>query len=209
MRFPHLTRWRGKCLPLVGTAVCGALTVAVYLGGIGPLMGGRERLASHQAKLDLLQERDRQLSAKLTSLEETVSSARQGLAETPLKLQSALHANRRLARLGDIAAASGVKLDETEVGAPLAQLEYQMIPIRLTGRADYQTCAMFLHELGRRFSDMALSSMDLTPQQEDSRGKVTFRMRVIWFTAVDVIGKTGRIPASQPANEESHLGGQT
>ncbi len=190
MRLTDMRRLKGQYLILAATGVCAALTAAVYIGGIRPLMGRQEDFASRQAKIQSLQKRRNNLSAQLTALTDKVSVAKKALTETPLKLQPARKANSRLAGLDNLAAGCDVELDQTALGASMNGPEYRMIPINLSGKAQFRNFAIFLHRLREECSDMAVWSMELSRPAEETPEQVTFRIRVIWFTAIDPDGKT-------------------
>jgi len=101
-----------------GIAVCFFLTAAAYFGAVHPHAVAAAERIGRKAELATQDSGARQLAASEAALQRRLKTLRQTLTDDALPLESPTLINRRLARLGDLADACGVSIDEIRVADP-------------------------------------------------------------------------------------------
>ncbi len=167
------------------------LTVAAYVTVIGPALDSETHLAQAQARLDSMQKKDKRLSEQLEAVRSQVVQVERAIAGTVMKLQPARHVNRRLARIEDMAAASGLDLAETKLGEINVSTRYRTVPIQLVGTGSYAAQAGFLHTVCEGLSDTALWTMNLTRNEDEAGGPTRFNIGLAWYVS-PTIGREAR-----------------
>lgn len=191
MKGTDLSRLREGHVVAAGLAVCALLTLAAYVVVIGPALDSEMHLAQARAALDSMQKEDKRLSGQLEVVRGKLVRVEQAMAGTELKLKPARHVNRRLARIEDLAAASGLELAETRLGETSVSTRYRTVPIQLVGTGSYAAQAGFLHAVCEELSDTALRTMNLTRNEGQSGGETRFNIALAWFVAPTTGGQTG------------------
>jgi len=178
-----LSTLRERHVVAAGLVACAVLTLAAYVVVIEPTLDSERHLAQAQARLDSAQKEDKRLSDQLEMVRGQIGQVRQDMARTVLKLQPARHVNKRLARIEDMAAASGLELAETKLGEISVSTRYRTVPVQLVGTGSYAAQADFLHAVCEELSDTAVWTMNLTRNEDQAGGPTRFNIGLVWFVA--------------------------
>jgi Tfp pilus assembly protein PilO len=166
-----------------GVGVCVALTVAAWLGALRPMLNRYGRYVEQQQEVAALKEQAGRESAQLKGVQKRLADTQRHLERTPLHLQPARMVNNRLAALTELAARSGVKLEDVQPGKSVRGKRYETVPIRLAGAGSYQACVRFLHQMRDSMPDTGVSAVQLTGTPGDALGG-KFMFDVEWYAAV-------------------------
>jgi len=172
--------WR---IDAAGLGACLVVSIAAYLFGVVPLM--RQSAAAH----DLAQQLEHQkqtASDTLKShhtLKQRLEHAQEALNEAPFRLRPISHLNQYLAQITNLATKSGLTLHEIQPGQPASLRYYRAIPIRLSGTGTYRVCALFLHQLNKKFPDTRVSSMKLLAASHPTNPEAQITVDLAWHAA--------------------------
>ncbi len=101
--------WKDRQIELIAAGLCAAVTAAVVLLGIEPLITEFESQQAQVQQLHARRARDHKLLASRRKLRKSLQTVRSELSESPLHLRSADEVNVRVARLNRIAAQVGAR----------------------------------------------------------------------------------------------------
>ena len=183
MRKIDLTTWGHRSVVVIGVAGCVALTIGAYFAAIRPLVRQQSGLASQQAQLASQRHQMSELAETMATLTGRVRDVKQALGKTPLQLKPADEVTWHLARLADFASESGLEMGEAQLGESSDVARYKMVPIHLAGKGAYSACAVFLHQLSRKFSDTAVSSMEMSCDPENPGSVTDLQINLVWYAA--------------------------
>jgi hypothetical protein len=112
-----------------------------------------------------------------------LAAAKASLAHNPIHLEDASRMNRRLARINELAAGRGLRVQGVDPGAINRGTRYQTIDIKLAGSGGYLGCVQFLRDLHDQFPDTAVSAFRLSgnPQETDQPASFAFDLR--WYAS--------------------------
>jgi hypothetical protein len=175
--------WRGWRVDLAGAVFCIASTLVASLGGFRPLMRQKDSQAAVQSTLNSRRGEHRQLQGRIRELDCRQADIRDALSTDTLRLQTVLQTNRRLADVADLAAQSGLKVDEVHPEAVRSGQRFEVVPIRLTGQGPYTSCLAFLRRLQEKFPDMGGVGLDLSARTEPTETVAAFQFHLEWYTA--------------------------
>lgn len=178
--------WRCWRVDAAGLAACVAFTLLAYFAGIRPLLGKRADTSAKQVQLDARRRSCSELEASLIALKRQLAAAQQAMAESSVRLQPAHFVNQRVANIADLAAGSGLKIDDIQLGLSSSTSRYTVIPISLAGSGTYRTCMRFLHRLNQTFPDAAVSMFALSANPGDLAARAAFRFQLLWHAAPTV-----------------------
>ena len=91
--------------------------------------------------------------------------------------------NSRLARIASLASTEGLQLRNVEPGRAIVGGDRVVVPIHLTGTADYRGCAQFLQEMRVNFSDTSVWSLRMSATAAGDKVAVDFDMNLRWYAA--------------------------
>lgn len=177
-----------------GLLVCAALTGVAYYAGVEPVLEKHQLHQANLAELEAARVKSEDLGKALLRSRRELVDARFEVTRLPLRLESALVVNHRLARLADLAAESGLRVDELHPGTPQDHPYYQTVPLRMLGTGTYPQCAAFLHGLRERFPDMGVKGFECSnprPGGGDTTG--AFRFELTWYTAPAAANPVARV----------------
>jgi len=173
--------WDNWRIDAAGAGSCILLTLLFYFAAILPLID-RHRLAEvQQSEL-----RDKLASVSkgdslLLSLNSRLQSAKLALDESPLLLQDASSANKRLAEISKLAAECNLKINEIQCGSYVSTSHYLAVPIQLNGSGTYQTCTLFLNRMKKGFTDISVVSMNMTAVQDGRTAGSNMQLELKWY----------------------------
>jgi Tfp pilus assembly protein PilO len=178
-----LTKWGHRSVDVIGLAVCAAFTLGAYFVGIRPLASERGRVSSQESQLAGQRKEVSELNETAAALTRRLRDVNQALERAPLQLKSADEVTWHLARLAELAAETGLEMGETQLGESYNTMRYQTVPIHLAGKGGYCASAGFLHDLSGKFSDTAVSSMEISCDPENPLSAVKLQLNLIWYAA--------------------------
>jgi len=179
-----LRRLKPRHIDLAGGAVCAILVGLGYVVGVRPLLAHQSHVAEQKAHL-ATQRRDAvELADTVAALKDELVGVERDLAGSTVRLAPAYQVNRRIARVADLAADCGVKIDEIETGIPVTGPRYKIIPIHLVGRKSYPACVMLLRRLRQTFPDTAVASFELSRDPADPASAARFQIDLLWFASI-------------------------
>jgi Tfp pilus assembly protein PilO len=188
MKGMGLRTWRLWGIDIAGVAICGAVTIGLYLTGMGPLFRRHAAVASLEEELLRRNRESRGLAVSLGELRERDAEVQKALSASPLRLQTVSYTNRQLAEIAELAAQCGMKVNEIRPRSVLSGERYEVVPMHLSGEGSYPTCVRFLHRLRREFPDTAVVSLDLSCNPTDPTS-ASFKFSLEWYAAPTPRGK--------------------
>ena len=185
MRRIDVTRLRPIHVDLAGAAVCALLVLLGYLIGIRPLVVRRKEMAAQEAALDDRYRDAAKLAGTVTALKKRLAGVKKELAESPVKLQPANRINERIARVADLAADCGMKIDEIQPDKSFSTPRFQTVPIRVVGSGNFKACVKLLRTFRDAFPDTAISSFELKGNPRQPAAPARFQVELLWYAAAD------------------------
>jgi len=178
-------RWlKPRHIDLAGAAVCAILVGLGYVAGIRPLLVHRSDTAEENTRLATQRREGAELADTIAALKDQLAGIERDLAESTVRLAPAHQVNRRIARMADLAADCGVKIDEIQTGNPVAGARYQTIPIRLVGQKSYPACVTLLRRFREAFPDTAVASFELSRNPADPASPAKFQIDLLWYASI-------------------------
>ncbi len=178
-----LTKWEGRHLEVAGVAVCVALTLTVYLGGLRPLRQSHDALDGRREALSVLQTQAARLEAARVAIRHRLDGVRGALAVNPLQLKPVSSMNIHVASISALAVESGLQIDDVQTGSASEGVQCEAVPIYMAGGGTYRDCTAFLSRLRRAFPDTSVSSLELAGSVADPRAAGKFRVALEWYAA--------------------------
>ena len=177
------SRWRVWHIDGLGAAGCAVLSGLAFLIVVQPVLrtradqaAMRSELTEQVGQLAHLEDVDRTLGQDLERVTEQ-------LAMSYLRLQPQQYLNAQMARIVELASASGIVIDQTRSGAAEAGERYQTVPVYLAGRGSYSNCAAFLHQLHETLPDTGVVAFELSGNPSDPGAPPAFEFDLIWYAA--------------------------
>jgi Tfp pilus assembly protein PilO len=170
--------WR---IDLIGVGACVLVTGLVYLVVIRPVIQMQEE---NTRLLPLLSEREGALRiarASLADLMKDLEDTRAQAQALPLRLESSIQVNSRLARLADLASQAGLELYEMQPKQVRVGERYNTVPISLSGEGDYRKVTAFMRDVHENFADIAVVDFDLS-SNGPTGGEALFGIGLSWYT---------------------------
>lgn len=180
---PGKKGWRWWPMDVTAIGLCLGLTALVYFTGVHPLLS--RQVESAQRRNELKNQRDEasSLQTTLTLLKRELAQVEHTLSQSPLRLQPTSAMNQRLAQITELAARSGLKLNEIQPGKAVPGTHYDTVPLVLSGAGTYRTCASFLSEMHQSFPDMGVTAFSVGGDPTSGKSTAAFRFTLIWYAA--------------------------
>jgi Tfp pilus assembly protein PilO len=191
-----LTVWTWWRVDLAGAAALAALTAAVVLGGVLPLMANHKEYLALHSELAVQRDQAARLEVTMETLRQKLESARRTVDGSPLHLAAAGTVNRRLTEVSALAGDVGLVIDDIRPDRSVPGTHCETIPIAVAGSGTYRTCTLFLARLRRTMPDTSVSALELAAGGLDATGAGKFRMDLRWHAAP-------RSAEARPASEAS------
>ena len=183
MTAPNASKWKCWHIDAVGAGICAVLSGIAVLVVVIPVV----RKQSDQAALRADVAQQRQLAARFDESERVLrrelEAVQEELASSQLRLQPTMYLNTRMAFIVEVAAASGIVIDETRSGTVKVGSRYQTVPIHLSGTGSYSDSASFLHQLHLTLPDTGVVGLELSGKPGQPETPATFRFDLIWYAA--------------------------
>jgi hypothetical protein len=159
-----------------------ALGAAFYFFVVAPTLQRRDVLAARHAELATKSGEMDRATSLLAQVESRRSEVARAVASSPLRLQDALHTNRRLGEIGELASRCDLKVNEIQPHGVQIGTKVNIVPIRLAGRGSFGNCLRFLHSLRGEFLDVGVLSVVLEGNPSDRSPTASFELRLKWHT---------------------------
>jgi len=169
---------------LGGLVACAVVTALFFVFGVMPLLQRKHAFARQADRLADFRRKAAGLEATAAGLKRRLATARKALEETPLTVsRAAYHVNRRIAQLADLAAETGLTINEIQPGEPSSSLRFETVPVRLCAAGSYPTCVRFLRRLVERFPDTTVDSFKVMSNPKKPEQPAEFRVNLLWYAA--------------------------
>lgn len=189
-----LEAMNSKQLTAACVGLCLAVTAGAWFLGVEPFLGWEDQLGQDRAELVTVTTRRDATQRSLERVENELREAREELANCKLQLESRSQANRRFAELGELARASGLRIDSILPGRAYPQGAYDLAPIDIHAEGGYPLCVEFLDRVQGSFPDTDLHAMEVSAKGPD--GVTRTKIRLVWYTAPP--GQVARRQADRP-----------
>jgi len=174
-------------------AVCAAASLAFYVAAVQPFMAQRQVAVDRANELAAKQDKASELKASLATARERLAAVRQALEAGTIQLESAVAINKRIAQLAQFFSNCGLQVDDVRTTPVHAGPQYDLVPISIVGRGEYEHCVAFLDGLCTTFADMSVVSIDLKGNPGQTSEPERFQFELFWYAA----------PSLRPANNPS------
>ena len=179
----RISRRRLWSIDGIGLGVCAALSLAGCLVVIQPVLRAGTQRTAMRSTLGEQKSRAAELRQRRVALGRELERLDEQLAASELQLQSPQYLNRRMARLVELAAGSGLDIHETRQGKVRAHQRLQQVPLHLAGTGSYPDCAAFLHRVHETLPDMSIVDFELTGHPGARAVPADFRFDLVWYAA--------------------------
>ncbi len=176
---------RGWQVHSIGAGGFAVLSVIAALAVVNPVLTARAERASLRSELERRQLQLADLEQARRDVQGRLDATRQELGDGRLQLESSGRLNRRMARLVELAATSGLDIHEMRPGTPVTGDRYDTVPIMLSGQGSYPQCAGFLHLVHETLPDTGVTDLDLSGNPTHPELGARFRFDVVWYAAPD------------------------
>lgn len=166
-----------------GFAAAALLTAAAFMLGFKPMLEHEARQLAQRYQAAQHRQQLSELNTTLDQLRRERAQVRQTIAESKVRLQPVSQLNTHVSRIANLAAASGLRVHEVEIGEMVRHEHYETAPIRLAGDGSYPACASFMHRLHEAFPDTAVASLALTGRPQQADDLTAFHFTLTWHAA--------------------------
>ncbi|OPX21901.1 MAG: hypothetical protein B1H04_05835 [Planctomycetales bacterium 4484_123] len=170
-------------IDLTGVAACVVFTLLTYFLGLKPILADRARAVAARAALEAQQAKAVKLEASVLAVRARLVEVQQALTKTAVHLHPARRVNQRIAQVAELAAKSGLKVNDIRLGPSAATPRYVGIPILLAGTGTFQSCTRFLHQLNRALPDTGVTVLELQGNPKDEFQVAQFHFQLLWYAA--------------------------
>jgi len=184
MRLNHLlSAGRVNAVDAVGAAIAVAATLALIFGVIGPVRAHNRQIAAHFQTAARERQRMAVVVTETRSVAKDVSNMRAQIAASSLHILAPDALNQRLADLTGLSGACGLAVADLKPGSRAQAARFTAIPVRMTGRGTYRSCAAFIHLLHERLPDISVCSFKLTGTPEIPGSAGNFDLNLLWLAS--------------------------
>lgn len=183
MSRPDATSTSAWQVDLAAALILAALTGAVYLVGIQPIIERQADLIAQRQQLQQQKRKAEELTATLTTLRNQLVQVRAATKESKIQLQPTGRLNRHMAEVTDLADECELNVHEVQPGEVKEGQRYETVPITLAGDGDYAACARFLHRLHDAFPDTGVRSFRVQSRRRGDGERTRFRFVLHWHAA--------------------------
>lgn len=175
-----------------------AAAAATYFLGVAPAVRARAQERAKQEALGPQEELRNQSVLALQQAVKRLDAAHQELDASPLRLEPVSQVNHRLVRITELAADTGLGLDQMTPGAQTPSEDAVVVELRLTGRGDFPESLLFLARLHSDFADMAVTGFRLSGNSGAPGARGTFAFDLAWYAASETLGSDRRADVPLP-----------
>jgi len=166
-----------------GVLMLTLLAMLFYFESLQPWMQQDQTIQAQRRQFLSLRQRAGAASGTVRQLTHQLDSKRNELPVSATAREDVRRLNSRLARIAALASKQGLQLKNVEPGRPSADGDRVVLPIHLTGIADYRGCAAFVHAMRTDFGDTAVYSLRMTAKPDGEKTAVDFDITLRWYAA--------------------------
>ncbi|MBL7140607.1 MAG: type 4a pilus biogenesis protein PilO [Planctomycetes bacterium] len=174
---------KGWHIDALGAALCVALAAGVYLAGVEPLIHRQDVYAAQLKVLEAEQDRAGRLEQTLKTVQAHLVKVQRDAAEGTLRLRPLATATLHVAEISQLAADSGLQLDDIQTAAAIPGEYAVAVPVRLSGTGTYTACTLFLARLRRALPETCVVSLTLADRGQQPASPAVFEMDLRWHAA--------------------------
>ncbi|MEM7629840.1 MAG: hypothetical protein AAF356_10515 [Planctomycetota bacterium] len=165
----------------VGVCVLFALTGAVVLFGVRPVLAQRQVEQETLSRAAALRDDVGRLRSQAASLEQTRSEIIDRVGESRFQLEPVDALNERLGGLTLALEEAGLLVEGIAPEPAQMHARYASIRIRISGRGGYSAAARALAHIQERFSDIHLDAASIRAGDGRSSEAGTFELVCVWI----------------------------
>ncbi|MFP4353732.1 MAG: type 4a pilus biogenesis protein PilO [Phycisphaerae bacterium] len=173
--------WKHRQIELAAVGLVLAMTAALALLGIEPLLDDYETQQRQAQQLNARKAEDHKLLATRRKLRQSMDQLQQDLVDSPLQLRSDAEINVRVSQLNRLAEQVGASIEEIRLASPALHPRYRTMPINLLGRGSWQSFLNLLARIGETFPDTAVTKLELLGDGGQSGQAPRFEVQLIWY----------------------------
>lgn len=163
-----------------GVCVLAAITAAVYLGGVAPVLS---RAQARVLQQDELRQREQEASQKSQDLRDahTRLAALEREQGRAVRLSPLGVRNERLRRISELGAAAGISITELTPREPVKGDRVSRVPISIAGTGSGAAFGAFLAHLHQEFSDTQVVCFSIASELESREQPASVSAELVWF----------------------------
>ena len=166
-----------------GLAALAGVSVALWVLGVGPVLAREAARIERERQVREAAESVSRLNESHRSMTGQLEVTRRKIDESDVKLQPTHHLNALIAELTELAAATGLTVEQVQPGAVIEGTHYRTIPIELSGRGGYVDCARFLSLLHGEYRDTSVHALRLSGEPRRPGERAEFRFTIHWHAS--------------------------
>jgi Tfp pilus assembly protein PilO len=172
--------WRLDACGLAGILL---LTLLAYFAILRPLGNDRAELGALRTETEEAQSRLVAIESAASRRSDDLARTEQMLNASRVNLQTVDQLNRRLAVIVEEASGSGLSIHESVAGDARSGKRHETVPVDLSGKGSYESCAEFLHRVYENLPDVEVLSIELTGRPGTRGAHASFRFELAWYAA--------------------------
>jgi Tfp pilus assembly protein PilO len=170
-------------IDLGGIAALGLLAAVFFLESVRPWSQRDQASQAQRRQFLALRQRAGSAAAQTRRLTQQLDVLRNSQPASAAAREDLKHLNARLSRIAALASRQGLQLRNLEPGRPVPDGDRVLLPIHLTGTADYRGCGEFLHAIRTEFADVTVNAMQITARTAGEKTTLDFDMNLRWYAA--------------------------
>ncbi len=180
VRIDRMAFWRIDAAAVV-VALCAGF--GVYSLVVGPALKARAQERARAEELGPQEALREQQENSLRRAVDRLAAAQHELEASPLRLEPVSQINHRHAKVTELAAETGLNLDQVTPGEQTPSSDAVVVALRLTGRGEFPAAVLFMARLHSEFPDMAVNGFRLSANPAPGEVKGTFVFDLAWYAA--------------------------
>jgi hypothetical protein len=192
-----------------GVIIFIAASLGMYFAVLLPHIQQRPILDGLVRQLSVQNETSSKLKASVLMLRNQLSYVKEELLQSQNKLEEASQINQRIADITTFLTDDGLQVDQIKIGSPhqlsqskissqdkimakndssvgagLAGVKCDLVPIDISGGGGYRQCVAFLHRLHRTFPDITLARFELRGNPASTDKTPAFSFELFWIVEI-------------------------
>lgn len=165
---------------IAGAVALLCMTGAAYFGGIEPMMQAKQARAAMLEQIDTERTQSLELGATIAMLRRQRDAFLADLDRSSRRLHPITKQNQRLAAITELAAETGLVVDEVHPGQAQFGPRYGTMPVRIHARGDYGRCTTFLRRLAE-YPDLGVHALRLAGSPADPAQTPVLVVELVWY----------------------------
>jgi Tfp pilus assembly protein PilO len=164
-----------------GIGLTVVLTLALLFGALTPVNARVKQLSAARQTAARESQRHAGLITAGRMLQNEIEKDRQEIAAAPMKISSEGALNQRLADLAQLSNECRLTVDNLKPDEAIPTVHFLIVPVQMSGRGSYQSCAMFIHALHQQLPDVDVRSFKLAGIPNDPASMGRFEFQLGWY----------------------------